>query len=251
MASEQPQGETWDTHSIGYTKGTSPAGEMDRIREAFARAAAAIQAWPDPAEAWKAASDLGDLARQLETEAAEFRGYLAAYMLDSNQLMIKELAAFLHMTPQRVSKMIIAAREKGTPVTQPMTLPPQPTVILGVITSDRGVLIAKRKDGIPPWTFLGGENLDGETRGGTLRRRIRDEAGLTVKSTHYIGSRIHPKTSRVMVYAHVEVEPGEAVLGDHDDLAELRWASIDETRELMPDMYGPIRQYLDEIQRME
>ena len=38
-------------------------------------------------------------------------------------------------------------------------------------------------------------------------------------------------------------------MGDPDDLDEVRWASIDETRELMPDMYGPVRQYLDELQR--
>ena len=68
-------------------------------------------------------------------------------------------------------------------------------------------------------------------------------------SVRFIGRRIHPKTSRVMVYGHVEVGPGEPQNGDPDDLAEVRWASIDETRSLMPDMYGPVRQYLDELQR--
>ena len=52
-----------------------------------------------------------------------------------------------------------------------------------------------------------------------------------------------------MVYGHVEVEPGEPVLGDPEDLEEVRWVSIDETRTLMPDLYGPVRQYLDELQR--
>ena len=52
-----------------------------------------------------------------------------------------------------------------------------------------------------------------------------------------------------MVYGHAEVADGEPQLGDPEDLAEVRWVSIDETRELMPDMYGPVRQYLDELAR--
>lgn len=234
---------------VGYVKGTSPDSEITRIREAFAKATAAIKAWPDTAEAWRAANALGDLTRDLQGEAADFRGFLAAYLLDSRQASVAELAAFMGVTPQRASQLITRAREKGDPVTEPTTLPEQPHVALAIITSDRGVLIAKRRDGIPPWTFLGGEIRNGESSGDALRRRVQAEGGLTVLSTRFIGRRIHPKTSRVMVYGHVEVQPGDARVGDPDDLEEVRWVSVDETRELMPDMYGPIRQYLDELQR--
>ena len=234
---------------VGYTKGTTPVGEMTHIREAFARAASAIKAWPDTTEAWRAANALGELARDLQREAADFRGYLAAYLLDSRQATVAELAAFMGVTPQRASQLITRAREKGDPVTEPTTLPEQPHVALALITSERGVLVAKRRDGIPPWTFLGGEIRSGESSGEALRRKVEHEAGLTVTSTRFIGRRIHPKTSRVMVYVHVEVQAGEPHLGDPDDLEEVRWVSIDETRELMPDMFGPVRQYLDELQR--
>jgi 8-oxo-dGTP pyrophosphatase MutT (NUDIX family) len=233
----------------GYRKGDTPAGEMDHMREAFARATAAIQAGPDAKKAWDAANALSEFVGQLRTEAADFRGYLAAYLLDSRQVTIGELAAFLGVTRQRASQIITRAREKGNPVTEPTTLPEQPHVALAVITSDRGVLIAKRRDGIPPWTFLGGEIREGESSGAALRRRVEAEAGLPVASVHFIGRRIHPKTSRVMVYGHVEVGEGEPRLGDPGDLEEVRWASIDETRELMSDMYGPVRQYLDELAR--
>jgi ADP-ribose pyrophosphatase YjhB (NUDIX family) len=233
----------------GYEKGTTPEGEMNHIREAFARSTAAIYAWPDAAEARKAADDLQKLANDLRREAAEFRGSLAAYLMDAHGLSITELAAFLGVSRPRASKIISLAREKGNPVTEPLTLPEQPHVALAVITSDQGVLIAKRRDGIPPWTFLGGEIQAGETSGDALRRKVADEAGLTVTSVRFIGRRIHPKTSRVMVYGHVETEPGEPRNGDPDDLAEVRWAGIDETRTLMSDMYGPVRMYLDELQR--
>lgn len=235
----------------GYVKGTTPDGEIAKVREAFALAAAAIYAWPDAGEAWKAATELGALTNELRGEAAAFRGYLAAYLADYHKLTTRELAAWLGVSQQRASQLIALAREKGNPVTEPTTLPEQPHVALAIITSDRGVLVARRVDGIPPWTFLGGEVQIGETSGDALRRRVQAEGGLTVTSTRFIGRRLHPKTSRVMVYAHVEVEPGEPQLGDPDDLAEVRWVSIDETRDLMPDMYGPVRQYLDELQRAE
>ncbi|MCW2901809.1 MAG: hydrolase [Streptosporangiaceae bacterium] len=234
----------------GYTQGSTPSGEMAQIREAFARAAAAIKAWPNTTEAWQAANELSDLAGQLRGEAAEFRGYLAAYLLDYHNVTTTEIASFMGVSRARASQMITKARKRGNPVTEPLSLPEQPHVALAVITSDRGVLIAKRVDGIPPYTFLGGEILDGETSGDALRRRVQAEAGLPVTSVHFIGRRIHPKTSRVMVYGHVEVGPGEPQLGDPDDLSEVRWVSVDETRELMPDMYGPVRQYLDELARI-
>jgi 8-oxo-dGTP diphosphatase len=222
---------------------------MAHLREAFARAAAAIKAWPNATEAWAAANELTELVGELRSEAAGFRGYLAAYLLDYHNVTITELAAFMGVSRPRASQIVKAAREKGNPVTEPTTLPEQPHVALAVITSPSGVLVAKRRDGIPPWTFLGGEIQPGESSGDALRRRVQAEAGLTVTDVHFIGRRIHPKTSRVMVYGHVTVEKGEPQLGDPEDLSEVRWVSVDETRELMPDMYGPVRQYLDELQR--
>ena len=236
---------------VGYEKGTTPAGEMEHVREAFAKATAAIQAWPDALEARDAANELQLLTRDLQREASEFRGFLAAYLMDAHGMTITELASFLGVSRPRASQIISAARERGNPVTEPLTLPEQPHVALAVITSDRGVLVAKRRDNIPPWTFIGGEFLPGETGEEALRRKVEHEAGLPVTSVRFIGRRLHPRTSRVVVYGHVEVGEGEPVIGDPDDLAEVKWVSIDETRTLMGDMYSPVRQYLDELQRSE
>lgn len=232
-----------------YVKGSTPDGEMQAMREAFARATAAIYAWPNAAEAWQDVERLTKLAGELRGETADFRAYLAAYLADYHGLTQQELAAFMGVTPTRAGQIITRGRKQGNPVTEPATLPEQPHVALAIITSDRGVLVAKRKDGIPPWTFLGGDIEPGESSGDAMRRRVQAEAGLPVTSVHFIGRRIHPKTSRVMVYGHVEVGEGEPRLGDPEDLAEVRWASIDETRTLMPDMFSAVRQYLDELQR--
>jgi 8-oxo-dGTP pyrophosphatase MutT (NUDIX family) len=233
-----------------YVKGSTPAGEMQAVREAFARCTAAIRAWPNPAESWRYANELSELVgEQLRSEAADYRAYHAAYLLDTHGLAVDELAAFMGVTPARVRQLVKRARERGNPVNEPATLPEQPHVALAIVTSDRGVLVAKRADGIPPWTFLGGEIQPGESSADALRRRVEAEAGLPVETVTFIGRRIHPKTSRVMVYGHVRVGDGVPKLGDPEDLTEVRWASIDETRDLMPDMYSPVRQYLDEMQR--
>jgi ADP-ribose pyrophosphatase YjhB (NUDIX family)/predicted DNA-binding protein (UPF0251 family) len=211
----------------GYVKGTTPDGEIAHMDEAFARATAAIRAWPDVAEAWEAAAKaLAKLVDRLRTETAEFRDWLAAYMADTRNVTHEELAAFMGVSRAAVTQRIARARERGDyPVTEPATLPEQPHVGLAIITSDRGVLIAKRRDGIPPWTFLGGEIREGESAKDALRRRVQAEGGLEVQQVNFIGRRIHPKTSRVMVYCHVAVSAADPQLGDPEDLEEVRWVS--------------------------
>ena len=234
---------------VGYVKGTTPEGEMNRVREAFALATAAIYAWPNPAEARDAADELHEITRQLQSEASAFRGHLAAYLMDAHGMSITELAAFLGVSQPRASQIISAARKKGDPVSDPGTFPEQPHVVLAVITSDKRVLVEQRRDGIPPWSFPGGEIEPGENYIQAARRRVREETGLSMLTATLIGRRIHPKTSRVMVYCHATVSGTDVHVGDPEDLLTVRWASIDETRELMPDMYGTVRQYLDELQR--
>ena len=233
----------------GYEKGTDPKRQMDAMREAFARACTAIYAGPDPEQAMQLAAELGDLTRKLQGEAAGFRGYLAAYLHDYHGLTTTQVGALLGVSHQRASQMITAAKEKGNPVTEPTTLPELPHVVLAIITSDQGVLIEQRKDKVPPYTFPGGDIEHGETFDAAAKRRVLAETGIEVTSTTLIGRRIHPKTSRVMVYCHAIVESTDVHLGDPEDLNEVRWATIDETRELMPDMFGPVRQYLDELAR--
>jgi NADH pyrophosphatase NudC (nudix superfamily) len=240
----------------GYVKGTTPDGEIVHMHEAFYKATEAIKASPNPGDALAAAKALTELVEKIRTETRDFRDWLAMYLADAHRLTHEELAASMGVSRAAVSQRIARERErtkkKGYPVTEPATLPEQPHVGLAIITSpDQRVLIAKRRDGIPPWTFLGGDIHEGESALAALRRRVHAEGGLEVQQVRFIGRRIHPKTSRVMVYCHVEVGPGEAVNGDPEDLEEVRWVTIDETRTLMPDMYSAVRMYLDELQRTQ
>jgi 8-oxo-dGTP diphosphatase len=233
---------------VGYTKGTTPGGEARKMQEAFARAAAAIQAWPDPAEAFRAASELRILARQLEGEAGGLRASIAAMWVDRYGLSIGQAAKYLGTSRSRAAELVTIGRRKGNPVSDPGTEPQQPAIALAIVAGPDGILLERRNDGIPPWTFPGGEVLEGESPADAIIRRVPQETGLQVRYVRYLGQRIHPRTARLMNYLAAEVTGGELALGDPGDLAEVKWASIPETLGLMPDIFPSVRAYLDGLE---
>jgi len=220
---------------------------MRGIRAAFARAVAAIQASPDAEEAFHDASALGELAKQLESETADFRAYLAARLLDANALSIGQLAALLGMSRSRAAQLVTAGRTKENPVTDPGTDAEPAAVAAAIITSELGLLVERRNDRIPPWTFPAAEILPGESPAAAVARRVPEETGLSITPDHVIGRRIHPKTGRVMIYLQATAAGTDVQLGDPDDLAEVRWISLTEADHLMPDMFPTVRQHLGRI----
>ena len=230
----------------GYREGTTPDGEMQKIEEDFALAAAAIYAWPDPEAAWRYANGLGDLARRLEGEAAAFRGHLLAGLQERHNLSDRQLADFADMSRQRVHQLIKIAKGRGDPVTNPTTLPLEPPVVLAIITSEDKVLVEWRKDKIPPVSFPGGDMQPGQTPHDAAVDRVLAETGLVVTETQYVGQRVHPMVTRHMIYVTADVSATDAQLKDEVDLERVGWIPIDETRGLMPTMFEPVRQLLDE-----
>lgn len=234
----------------GYPKGASARTEMEQIRASVARAGAAMLAWPDVLQAFEDASALGDLGREISTEASQFRAYLAARLVDDRDMAPSQLAEILGLTPARVSQLVKDGRkQRRNPMTDPGTLEELPTVALAIVTSAKGVLIEHRKDGIPPWTFPGGDVLVGETAAASLTRKVPDETGIEIKPVLLFGRRIHPRTSRTMVYLAAEAvdEDAEPQVLDTADLDAVEWASIDAVRERMPDMYPPVREHLEAV----
>jgi 8-oxo-dGTP diphosphatase len=230
----------------GYEKGGNVAAEITAIREAFARATTAIQASPDAEQAFRDASALGDLAKQLEGEAADFRAFLAARLADTNALSITQLAKLLGMSRSRAAQLVTAGRAKENPVTDPGTEPEPAAVAAAVITSDQGILVARRHDRIPPWTFPAAEIEDGESPAAAAVRAVGKETGLEATADHVIGRRIHPKTGRVMIYLEVTANGTDVKVGD-PDLAEVRWIDLAEADQLMPDIFPTVRQHLGRV----
>lgn len=230
----------------GYVKGTNVATEIAAMRAAFVRAVAAIQASPDAEQAFRDASLLGDLAKQLEGETADFRAYLAAKMADASGMTMGQLARLLGMSRSRAAQLVTAGRSKENPVTDPGTDPEPASVALAIITADGKILVGRRADRIPPWTFPAAEIQPGESPATAAARAVAKEAGLNATVDHVIGRRIHPKTGRVMIYMEVAVDGTDTSVSD-TDIEEVRWIDLAEADQLMPDMFPTVRQYLGRV----
>lgn len=137
-------------------------------------------------------------------------------------------------------------RKTGEPVTEPSADKPQrPAVITAIVTSDLGVLVGKRNDGKPPWTFIAGENEPMESPADTIIREVKEETGMQVEARQILGERVHPKTGRHMVYVAAKpVRSTDVFVGDEEELAEVRWVSLAEADELLPGMFEPVREHL-------
>jgi excisionase family DNA binding protein len=130
---------------------------------------------------------------------------------------------------------------------------PEPQrVVAAIVTSEHGVLIGRRHDGKPPWTFIAGEIEPGESPADAGVREVKEETGLLVAAGQEIGRRVHPATGRTMIYMAARPTHGtEIFVGDRDELAEVRWAALAEAEQLMRPhgMFGPVRDHLTKMLR--
>lgn len=125
-------------------------------------------------------------------------------------------------------------------------LPEPALIVVAIVTSARGVLVARRNDGKPPWTFIGGEIEPGEDPAGAAIREVREETGLRIRTSAVIGRRVHPSTGREIVYlAASPTHETEALVCDVQDLAEVRWVDLAQADELMSGtIFEPVRSFL-------
>ena len=140
-----------------------------------------------------------------------------------------------------------ALRRSDKPANRPISVEEalEQPVVAAIVTSELGVLVGRRNDGKPPWTFIAGEVEPGESPADAAVREVKEETGLDVQAAEVIGERVHPKTGRTMIYMAAEPTHGtEVFVGDEDELAEVRWVGFTEADELLPGMFEPVREYL-------
>jgi 8-oxo-dGTP pyrophosphatase MutT (NUDIX family) len=122
-------------------------------------------------------------------------------------------------------------------------------VAVAIVTSRLGVLVGRRHDGKPPWTFIAGGVEPGEDAPFAAGREVKEETGLEIEPGEEIGRRVHPRTQRTMIYiAAKPVRPDDlsVFVGDERELAEVRWVSLAEADELMASygMFEPVHEHL-------
>jgi 8-oxo-dGTP pyrophosphatase MutT (NUDIX family)/DNA-binding transcriptional regulator YhcF (GntR family) len=137
-----------------------------------------------------------------------------------------------------VERQVLQGEPSSTPEPQP--------VVAAIVTSPAGVLVARRQDGKPPWTFIAGEIEPGESPADAAVREVKEETGLRVRAGGIIGRRVHPATKRTMVYMAATPTHGtDTFVGDEDELAEVRWVNLREAGELMGGtIFEPVREHL-------
>lgn len=135
--------------------------------------------------------------------------------------------------------------QEEQPVTHDPASPVKPPVAAAIVTSKLGVLVERRHDGRPLWTFPAGEVEPGEAPADTAIRETKEECGLSIVISHMLGERDHPKTGTHMFYLAARPYEGTEVHnGDDNELAEVRWASLAEAEQLLTGMYEPVHQHL-------
>jgi 8-oxo-dGTP pyrophosphatase MutT (NUDIX family)/DNA-binding transcriptional regulator YhcF (GntR family) len=160
-----------------------------------------------------------------------------------------ELSARLDHVEEAVAELarLIRARGPGGDAqAEPSTLPEPAPIVAAIVTSPLGVLVARRNDGKPPWTFIAGEIEPGESPADAAVREVKEETGLRIRSGRVIGRRVHPQTGRTMVYMAARPTHGtDAFVGDDQELAEVRWVSLAQADELTGGtIFEPVRNHL-------
>jgi 8-oxo-dGTP diphosphatase len=118
-------------------------------------------------------------------------------------------------------------------------------VALAVVTAPVGVLVGRRRDGVPQWVFPGGKVEPGESAALAAARECLEETGLEVRVEHEIGRRNHPVTGRHVVYLACTLVTATSVRTPRStELVELRWLDSGQVEDLMPDVHYSVRRYL-------
>jgi 8-oxo-dGTP diphosphatase len=121
---------------------------------------------------------------------------------------------------------------------------PHRAVAMTIVTSRLGVLVGRRRDGNPPWTFPGGKTEPGESPEDAAVRETLEETGLRVRATWIIGQRVHPRTGVLITYVAAAPVEGVNATAAGQELDVVRWVSLTEALELMGNMAEDVRQYL-------
>ena len=93
---------------------------------------------------------------------------------------------------------------------------------VAIVTSGLGVLVGRRRDGNPPWTFPRGKIEPGESPEDAAVRETLEETGSRIRATGVIGSRVHPQTGvRIVYVAATAVGEPNVTAGRSGELAEV------------------------------
>lgn len=233
---------------VEYRLGGMDAADYIRsMRESYTKAGVAVWAARDVRESFAALAELEEFGKAVTRETAETRAALTAAVVDDRGQKQADLAAQLGMTPSRLSQLVQRGRKlrRSLHMSEAFTLPEPGHLGVAIVTGPEGVLLVQRKDGVPPWSFPATEIRTGESPGACVTRNVPRETGIEVKPTELLGRRIHPRTGWVMTYvACSPISEQAPALLDTDDLSAVRWMTLDETLQVMKELFPAAKEHL-------
>jgi 8-oxo-dGTP pyrophosphatase MutT (NUDIX family) len=231
--------------------GELQAGEVSAALHVLRQALDGIAGMEGSQAKTDAIRDLAEPLQDLYNLATRVRAAELLRIHDTEKLSLAKLADRVGISKARADQIIRAAGRSREQVSKASTTPEPKPVVAAIVTSPRGVLIGRRNDGKPPWTFIAGEIESGESPADAAVREVKEEAGLRIDAADVIGRRVHPKTGRTMVYIAARPVGGiDAFVGDEDELAEVRWVSLAEADQLMGGtIFEPVYEHLGRVLR--
>lgn len=207
---------------------------------------ARIQEMPGSQARADAATHLARGLRSIADDASAVLHEEAVRIYYEEHLTFGQVAKRLGISKTLAHQIITANRRDEQAAPEPTTKPEPGPVVVAIVTSHLGVLVGRRTDGRPPWTFIVGKMEPGESSADAAVREVKEETGLRVRAGGRIGTRVHPKTGRTLVYLAAQPTHGtDVIVGDEEDLAEVRWVGLREADELMGHaIYEAVRQHL-------
>jgi 8-oxo-dGTP pyrophosphatase MutT (NUDIX family) len=195
----------------------------------------------------EAAARLARELRTLSTEATSVLREEAWRIRDDEKLSLAPLAKKLGVSRTRAYEFLQARPDEPEPAEEPSTKPEPVPVAIAIVSSHLGVLTARRRDGKPPLTFIGGEIEPGESPADAAIREVKEETGLVIKTGRILGRRLHPQTNRFLTYVAAWPASGDTgvAVEDEDELSAVQWMSFTEVTDVLgKDLYEPVRKHL-------
>lgn len=124
----------------------------------------------------------------------------------------------------------------------------KPAIVAAIVTSPDGVLLCRRHDASPEWTFPAGATEPGECPEDVAVRECKEETGLSVEAMKMLGERVHPKTGRTMRYVACQPVNGHNVhVGDPEEHAAVQWVPIPDAWQRLPHLFEPVEKHLHNL----
>lgn len=193
--------------------------------------------------AYQQASWLVDVLSAGMTASGRLRVDAARRIKDENHLSLSQLGERLGVSKARAADMLRVPQVRR---------PEGPPLIAALVTSQQGVLAARSPDKKAGWAFIAGEQKAGESIAQAGHRVIEEQTGLAINAGRTIARETSPESASSTIY--VAAKPAYASKLDVDRArsggwAEVRWLTLAEAEEYLPDMYAPVHAYLSRALR--